>query len=149
MISAVRLATAGGGGGLVDAVELNPWAVLALVAAGGVAGLLAAVLGVGGGLVFVPVLAGVFSVTQHAAQGTSLAVMVPTTLIAAAVHGRAGRIDWRLAAGLGLGGVIGGVIGAEIALAIDGLVLRRMFSALLIVVAARMLIQLRRLHRLP
>ncbi len=41
------------------------------------------------------------------------------------------------------------MIGAEIALAIDGLVLRRMFSALLIVVAARMLIQLRRLHRLP
>ncbi len=76
---------------------------------------------------------------QHVAQGTSLAAMVPTTIVAAVIHGRAGRIDWPVAAALGIGGIAGGLIGADWALALDPVLLRRLFAGLLIVVSVRML----------
>lgn len=146
-LSAVRMAFGGGAGGMATSVDLRWWTVGGLLVAGCAAGLAAAVLGVGGGLIFVPTLVGLFSVAQHVAQGTSLAVMLPTTLVATFLHGRAGRIDWRLAAAVGAGGVLGGWLGAELALAIGGLALRRMFAGLLILVALRMLRSAQRLDR--
>jgi uncharacterized protein len=113
--------------------------VLTLIAIGLVAGVLGAALGVGGGIVIVPGLVVLLTVPQHAAQGTSLAVIVPTAIVAAVVHARAGRVDGRLAAALGAGGVVGGVAGAFAALAIDALVLRRMFAVFLLLMAVRML----------
>jgi uncharacterized membrane protein YfcA len=65
--------------------------------------------------------------------------MVPTTIVAAAMHGRAGRIDWPIAGALGAGGIVGGLTGAGWALQIDPFLLRRLFAGLLIAVAARML----------
>lgn len=103
------------------------------------AGTLAATLGVGGGIVYVPALVALFSFDQHIAQGTSLTVIVPTTIVAAVVHFRAGRVDLRLAAALGAGGIAGGIVGAQAALAIDGLVLRRLFAVFLVLMAIRML----------
>ena len=113
--------------------------VVAFLALGLAAGLLAATLGVGGGIVYVPALVALFSFSQHEAQGTSLAIIVPTTLVAAAVHARARKIDWRTVAVLGVGGVVGGVIGASSALALDDTLLRRLFAAFLVVMAVRML----------
>ena len=124
----------------VVSVDLTVGALVGLLAAGMVAGLLAATLGVGGGIVFVPTLAALYTVNQHVAQGTSLAAMVPTTIVAALAHGRAGRIDWQIAGALGVGGIIGGLAGAEVALHLDPLVLRRLFAGLLVVVAVRMLL---------
>jgi hypothetical protein len=124
--------------------------VVALIALGLAAGLLAATLGVGGGIVYVPALVALFSFAQHEAQGTSLAVIVPTTLVAAAVHARAGRIEWRTAALLGVGGLVGGVLGAASALALDDTVLRRLFAAFLVIMALRMLRRTRaREHEAP
>jgi uncharacterized membrane protein YfcA len=124
----------------VVSIDLTLGALAGLVAAGAVAGLLAAILGGGGGIVFVPTLAALYSVDQHVAQGTSLAAMVPTTIVAAVAHGRAGRIDWPVTGPVALGGIIGGLAGAELALGLDPLVLRRLFAGLLIVVAIRMLV---------
>jgi len=141
-ISAVRLLLpnqANGPASFVTSVDLTLWAVAGLLTAGMAAGILAATLGVGGGIVFVPTLAALYLVDQHVAQGTSLAAMVPTTVVAAVMHGRAGRIDWPIAAALGAGGIVGGVAGAGWALSLDPLMLRRMFAVLLVVVAARML----------
>lgn len=124
--------------------------VVAFVTLGIAAGLLAATLGVGGGIVYVPALVALFGFAQHEAQGTSLAIIVPTTLVAAAVHARAGRTDWRTAALLGAGGVIGGVLGAASALALDDALLRRLFAAFLVVMAVRMLRKTRaREHETP
>jgi uncharacterized membrane protein YfcA len=113
--------------------------VVAFIALGLAAGLLAATLGVGGGIVYVPALVALFSFAQHEAQGTSLAIIVPTTLVAATVHARAGRIDWRTALLLGIGGVAGGLLGASSALALDDTLLRRLFAAFLVLMAIRML----------
>jgi uncharacterized protein len=113
--------------------------ILTLVAIGLFAGIIGAALGVGGGIVIVPALVVLVTVPQHAAQGTSLAVIVPTAIVATLVHSRAGRVDIRLALGLGAGGVIGGVLGAFTALSLDALVLRRLFALFLVVMALRML----------
>jgi uncharacterized protein len=113
--------------------------ILTLLMIGLLAGIIGAALGVGGGIVIVPALVVLVAVPQHAAQGTSLAVIVPTAIVAAIVHGGAGRVDWRLAAALGAGGVIGGVMGALSALSLDALVLRRLFAVFLVLTALRML----------
>lgn len=113
--------------------------VLALIVIGLVAGSLAATLGVGGGIVYVPALVALFSFAQHHAQGTSLAVIVPTTIVAGYLHARAGRVHWPTTLVLGLGGVAGGLLGARIAIELDGLVLRRMFAVFLVLMAWRML----------
>lgn len=113
--------------------------VIGLIAIGLIAGGLAATLGVGGGIVYVPALVTLFSFAQHEAQGTSLAIMIPTTMLAAALHSKAGRVDWRVALTLGAGGVIGGVLGARLALSLEAPVLRRMFAVFLVLMAVRML----------
>jgi len=123
----------------ITSLDLTVLALLGLLAAGALAGLLAAILGGGGGIVFVPTLAALYSMDQHFAQGTSLAAMVPTTIVAAIAHGRAGRVDWRIAIAAGAGGIVGGLAGAELALGLDPLLLRRLFAGLLVIVAARML----------
>jgi uncharacterized membrane protein YfcA len=121
--------------------------VVGLILLGLVAGGLAATLGIGGGIVFVPVLVSVFAFTQHEAQGTSLAIIVPTTAVATYAHARAGRIDWKLVAILGLAGAVGAVAGATTALEIDEDTLRRLFALLLVIVATRMALRARSLYR--
>ncbi len=114
---------------------------IALVLVGLAAGALSATLGIGGGVVFVPALAVLASFDQQLAQGTSLAVIVPTVLIGAVVHARADRVEWTVAIPVGVGGIVGGLLGARVALGLDETLLRRMFAVFLIVMAARMLLR--------
>ena len=113
--------------------------ILGLIAVGVVAGSVAASLGVGGGIIYVPALVTIFSLAQHEAQGTSLALIIPTTIVATIVHSRAGRVDWRISGLLALGAVGGGFLGAQAALALEAQVLRKMFGVLVAITALRML----------
>ena len=113
--------------------------VVALIFIGLLAAAVGASLGVGGGIVYVPALVALFSFSQHEAQGTSLAVIVPTMLIAGVIHARAGRVDIKTAVALGIGGVLGGWLGARLALSLEGIVLRRLFALFLVLTAIRML----------
>lgn len=113
--------------------------IIGLILIGLVAGSLAVNLGVGGGVVYVPSLVTIFALTQHEAQGTSLAVILPTATLAAIVHGRAKRVDWRVASMLGLGAIAGGIAGARLALSLEAPVLRKLFAAFLVLMAIRML----------
>lgn len=113
--------------------------VAGLILLGLIAGALSASLGIGGGVVFVPALVLFFDVGQHLAQGTSLAVIVPTTIVGAWAHARAGRVVWRTAIAIGSAGIVGGVLGAFIALSVDEDLLQRLFAVLLVVTALRML----------
>jgi uncharacterized membrane protein YfcA len=114
---------------------------LALIAIGLFAGAMAAALGIGGGVVFVPALVVLLDFAQQTAQGTSLAVILPTALVATVTHAGRGRVVWRIALPVSLAAVVGAVVGARIALALDGLLLRRMFAGLLAVLTVRMLIR--------
>jgi len=119
--------------------------VVVLVVVGLLAGTMAAALGVGGGIVFVPALVVLLDFTQHVAQGTSLAVIIPTAVIATIVHARHGRVDWRAALPVAVGGAVGALVGAALALRLEDELLRRLFAILLIVLAIRMLLRARRL----
>ena len=112
--------------------------VVGLILLGLVAGSLAATLGLGGGIIFVPVLVSVFGFTQLDAQGTSLAIIVPTALIATIAHARAGRVRWRIVAVVGAGGIVAAFMGAKLAQSMDEDMLRRIFAVVLTVLAARM-----------
>jgi hypothetical protein len=79
-----------------------------------------------------------FSLQQHVAQGTSLAVIVPTAFVATYLHSKRGRVHWRTALLMGTGGIVGGVAGSILALRLPADLLRRLFAAVLVFVAIRM-----------
>jgi uncharacterized membrane protein YfcA len=138
ILSAVRLALGSGDGG-GDPLISGTAEPLSLIAVGLLAGVLSATLGVGGGVVFVPALVALLGFEQQVAQGTSLAVILPTVVVGTTVHARARRVVWSVALTAGAGGVLGGLAGAEVALGLPESVLRRMFAIFLLVMAARML----------
>ena len=119
--------------------------VVGLILLGVVAGTAAATLGIGGGIIIVPALVVIFGFEQHLAQGTSLAVILPTAVVATIGHARHGRVAWRIAAPLALTGIVGGLLGARVALSLDADLLRRLFAALLTVLAIQMAMRARRL----
>jgi hypothetical protein len=114
-----------------------------LLVIGLVAGVIAAGLGVGGGIIFVPALVLFLDYPQQLAQGTSLAVILPTAVVGAIVHARRGRVIGKLALPIASAGVVGALLGAGLALQLDGLLLRRLFATLLVILALRLLWQTR------
>jgi uncharacterized protein len=109
------------------------------LAVGLAVGVLSALLGLGGGVLLVPVLALGFGFDQHLAEGTSLAVIAPTALAGALAHHRQGYTDWTLGSWLGATGLVGGSLGASVALGLSPELLTRLFAGLLAVVAGLML----------
>ncbi len=115
-----------------------------LLAIGLSAGLLAGLLGIGGGVVIVPAMVLLAGFDQHVAQGTSLLVIIPSAILGSVTHYRHGRFTVRDAALLAAGGVIGALAGSVTALSLDEGLLRRLFAVLILVVAVRLLLSLRR-----
>jgi uncharacterized membrane protein YfcA len=116
---------------------------VALVAAGLVAfglltGVTAGVLGVGGGVMIVPLLTLALGMTQHAAEGTSLLVILPTALVASVVLHRRGVGHLGNALRLGTLGALGSVCGALAALALPGHALRLVFAVFVAGVGLRL-----------
>ena len=112
--------------------------LLGLVAVGAASGMLAGLLGVGGGILLVPFLVLVVDMSQHAAEATSLLVILPTALVASLTLRRRGVGDLPLALGVGVVGAIGGAAGALLALALPGHVLRALFAFFIAVVGVRL-----------
>jgi uncharacterized membrane protein YfcA len=112
--------------------------LLGLVAVGALTGMLAGLLGVGGGILLVPFLVLVLGMPQHAAEATSLLVILPTAVAASIVLRRQGVGDLPVALGIGVVGAIGGAAGALIALALPGHVLRALFAVFLAVIGVRL-----------
>lgn len=113
--------------------------ILGLVFLGLVAGSLAAMLGIGGGIIFVPALVSFFGFAQLDGQGTSLAIIVPTAIVATIGHARAGRVVWKVAAITGAAGIVGALAGSRLAYQLDEDVLRRIFAVVLVILSLRML----------
>ena len=113
--------------------------VVGFVLLGLITGVIASTLGIGGGIIFVPSLVVFFGFAQHIAQGTSLAIIVPTAIVGTWLHARKGRVEWKVAVLVGAGGMIGGLVGSRLALGLDPDLLRRLFAVLLVVIAVRML----------
>jgi uncharacterized protein len=111
---------------------------LALVAfLGLLAGVLAGLLGVGGGILFVPTLTLGLGLTQLHAEATSLLAIIPTAVAGAAQQYRYGNVRWRAAAVIGLASIAGVEAGAQIAESLPENALTRLFAVLLLVVAGQ------------
>jgi Predicted permeases len=119
--------------------------VLAL-ALGLAAGALAGLFGVGGGILFVPALVAL-GLGQLEAQATSLLAMIPTVAVGAWSQRRYGNLRARTALVVGLASILGVELGARIATELPESALRRLFAALLFVVAAQLVWQTRRTSR--
>lgn len=114
--------------------------VLALII-GLAAGVLSGLLGIGGGILLVPCLVFIFGASQHLAQGTTLALMVPPIgLLAAWTYYKQGYVDVRLAALICLGFFFGGLLGAKCATAINAVMLKKLFGAALLITALKMIL---------
>ena len=100
-----------------------------------VAGLASGLLGIGGGIVIVPMLAGWLGMPLKRALGTSLAAIVAIVVPGAAVHAALGHIDWGIALVLALGSVAGARVGARIALGTRERTLRLLVGGFLGLVA--------------
>lgn len=111
---------------------------LLLIAAGLAAGVLSGLLGVGGGIVLVPMLL-LAGYTQHEAHATSLAAIIPIAAAGAITFAVAGEVDPWIAVALAGGSLLGAPLGAKIMLAARETTLRLSFGLLTIAIALRML----------
>jgi uncharacterized protein len=112
---------------------------VALVAVGGVAGMLAGLLGVGGGILLVPFLVLAVGLTQHEAEATSLLVILPTAVAASFALQRRDVGDLPAALGLGVVGAAGAVAGALLALSLPADALQLIFAVLLALIGLRLI----------
>lgn len=117
------------------------WVWLGAGLAGGAAGALSGLFGIGGGIILVPVLGALMGLDQHQAQGVSLAVMLAPVGLPAVLHYRktGHRIRWGLVGILLLGFLAGVTAGALLANAIPARPLRWGFIGFLLLMAARYL----------
>ncbi len=119
-------------------------AVALAVVLGLVAGVLAGLFGVGGGILFVPTLTLGLGLTQLHAEASSLLAIIPTVVAGTWRQQRYGNVRWRPAIVIGIaaiGGVEGGVALAE---SLPEQTLRRLFGALMILVALQVAWRVRR-----
>ncbi|MEK7389676.1 MAG: sulfite exporter TauE/SafE family protein [Elusimicrobiota bacterium] len=104
-------------------------------------GVLSGMIGVGGGIVLVPALVLFFGFSQHMAQGTSTAMLLPPIgILAAWTYYKNGHVDVRAALLICAGFILGGYFGSQIAVALPKEILRRMFGGVLFVLSLKMLL---------
>jgi len=117
---------------------MNP---IAFVAVGLLVGVFSGIVGVGGGIILVPILVLFFGFSQHMAQGTSTAMLLPPIgVLAAYTYYQKGMVDVRAAALLCAGFVLGGLFGAKIAVALPQEVLRRGFGVVLLGISLKLIL---------
>lgn len=119
--------------------------LLFLLTMGGLAGLMAGLLGIGGGIIIVPVLALVFEgqgidpdVLMHVAIGTSLGTIVVTSLSSIRAHHKRGAVDWAVFRTITPGIVVGALVGSVIADLLSGHSLKLAFGIFMLLVAMQM-----------
>lgn len=116
---------------------MSTWTVVAAVTLGLAAGVLSGVLGVGGGILFVPALLAL-GLGQVEAGATSLLAIVPTAAVGAWRQQIHGNLRLRPAIVVGVASIVGAEVGVQIATRLDETLLRRLFGVLLLLVAAQL-----------
>jgi uncharacterized membrane protein YfcA len=142
IVTALRLVLGEESGG-AGRVDLTVPTVIGLIALGLAAGILAGLLGVGGGIVIVPVLTIVFGVSLVLAKGTSLAVIVPTAIVGTLRNRSAGLAAIGPGMAVGVAGIVSAVLASQISLDLDPEVSSALFAALLVVVSVRLVVTAR------
>ena len=103
-------------------------------------GVISGLIGIGGGTIIVPVLVFLFGLSQHLAQGTTLALLVPPIgFLAAWTYYKEGYVDLKIASLICMGFFFGGLIGAKLATRLSGIVLERVFGIALLLISLKMI----------
>jgi uncharacterized membrane protein YfcA len=116
---------------------------LLAVALGVLAGVLSGLFGVGGGILFVPILVGL-GLSQLHAEASSLLAIIPTVIVGVWRQQQYGHVRWRPALILGVASIAATVGGAQVAVALPESTLRKLFAVLLLVTAAQIAWRARR-----
>lgn len=105
------------------------------------AGFFSGLIGIGGGGLVVPILIFFFGLTQHQAQGTTLALMVPPVgLLAAMTYYKQGYVNMEMAAFMAAGFFLGGLFGARFAVGLSSVVLEKVFGVFLLLISVKMIV---------
>jgi len=132
-------------GSLLD--FLTPTLLSMTVVLAACAGLLAGLLGIGGGVILVPFFLWLFKeagmppqLIVHSAFGTSLCIIMPTAISSTLGHLRRRNVDWHQVFYLALGGGFGALLGSSLAAMLSGNILRAFFGVMQIAIGLKMLI---------
>jgi len=119
---------------------MNPTIILSLLIIGLLAGIFSGFMGVGGGVVMIPLMMMFLNYDQHEAQGLSLAVLaIPVTFVAAYTYHTGGHpVNWKYAVIIAVCFVIGGWIGSKFAIKIDQAILKKIFAVVLVIAAVKL-----------
>jgi uncharacterized membrane protein YfcA len=112
--------------------------VVALIACGLLAGVVGGMLGVGGGIIFVPALVLIVGLTQVEAEATSLLAIIPVAVAAVWRQREYGNVRMKEGLIIGALSVVGVLVGVVVANAVSGQILKIAFASLLVLVAIRM-----------
>src|SRR3989304_7207621 len=108
--------------------------IVFLLLLGLLSGVFSGLIGIGGAIIIIPSLVLLFGLSQHTAQGTTLALMVPPIgLLAAWTYYKQGFVDLKIAGLICLGFFVGGLLGAKFAAEIPDEILRKIFGVGLLV----------------
>lgn len=113
--------------------------MLVTLCAGLVAGILSGLLGVGGGLILIPIMIFLLGMSQHTAQGISLLVIIPTAMTGLWHLHKAKLINYHLAMYLALGSIIGALVSANFVQYIPAQRLKLIFGCFVIFMGAKTL----------
>lgn len=122
-------------------IGIDVWTSLALILTGGITGILSGILGVGGGIIVVPVLMFFFGASDLIAKGTSLLMMVPGSISATIGNSRRKNVDLRVAGIIGAAACVASPFGLLTATAISPLWSNIAFSVLIVGVAAQLAVK--------
>ena len=104
-------------------------------------GILSGLIGIGGGVFIIPALIYLFGFSQHQAQGTTLAVLLPPiSLLSVIVYYKHGNVNLLAAAFICIGFFLGGYYGANFANALHPYVLKKIFGAILLALSLQMIL---------
>ncbi|HPZ09353.1 MAG TPA: sulfite exporter TauE/SafE family protein [Candidatus Eremiobacteraeota bacterium] len=107
-----------------------------------VAGFTSGLIGIGGGVIIVPALVFLFGLSQHKAQGTTLALLIPPIgLLAVWTYFKQGYVDFKIAIFICIGFFLGGFLGAKFATSLSTNVLEKIFGIALILLGLKMLLK--------
>jgi uncharacterized membrane protein YfcA len=111
-----------------------------LILLGVVAGAASGLIGIGGGIILVPALVFLFGLSQHQAQGTTLALMVPPIgALAVWTYWRQGCVDVRIAGLICIGFLLGSWLGARYSLGLSDAVLQKVFGVSLLLLSIKLI----------
>ncbi|MGB3414641.1 MAG: sulfite exporter TauE/SafE family protein [Microbacteriaceae bacterium] len=119
-------------------LEMNLWIILALALLGFVTGILAGLIGVGGGIVVVPVLMLFFGVSDLVAKGTSLLMILPTSVSGTLGNAKRNNVDLKAALIIGLTAAIFSFVGVQLALITDPQLGTILFACYILILIVRM-----------